>query len=53
MVNRASRLPTAMPAGASLPAASVPLACSCDALQRAQQRLQALASQAGERIDRL
>lgn len=36
-----------------VPAATVALACSGDHLQRAQQRLLALASQCSERIDRL
>lgn len=38
---------------ASVPAATVPLACSCDQLQRAQQRLQALTSQCSEVFNRL
>lgn len=38
---------------AAVPSGTVPLACNCDQLQRAQQRLQALASQCKERIDRL
>ncbi len=44
---------SSLPSLAQVPAATVPLACSCDELQRAQLRLQALASQCSERIERL
>lgn len=53
MVTPVSSLSSQAMAPAPAPVATVALACSCDQLQRAQQRLLALASQCGERMDRL
>ena len=41
------------PAQAAVPAAMVPLACTCDQLQRAQLRMELMASACSDRLDRL